>query len=167
MPATRPRRATAVALAVAVAAPAVAPRVAPAQAPQGAAPGAVVRVLVPPAGWRRGELVALDSAHVIVRRDGWPRAGRVDTVPLGRVRRLEVRRAAPGRGGRAALGGLLGCLTGAAAGAYAGVRTAPGTLGVLFTAPLGGVLGAVLGAGVGVGGGRRWVPVALPAPGGG
>lgn len=142
------------------------PVVAPAQTIEPPALGMHVRVLAPPVEWRRGELLGLDSVRLVLRRDGWPRAGRVDSVPLRQVRRLEMRRPAPNRRTRAVVGSLLGGLAGAAVGLSYGVGESPTSSAFIVTTPLGGVFGAALGAGVGLTTGRRWVPIPLPAPGG-
>jgi uncharacterized membrane protein YeaQ/YmgE (transglycosylase-associated protein family) len=114
--------------------------------------------------WRRGGLLASDTGRVVLRRDGWPRAGRVDTVALRQVRRLEARRPAPDRASRVVTGVLLGGLAGAVGGAYVASKRYPGSLDFLVGIPVGGVLGATLGATLGLTTGNRWVPIPLPIP---
>jgi hypothetical protein len=136
--------------------------------------GERVRVLAPPAEWRVGRVVALDSNALVLRscwgaevNDCTAQGQDTRAIPLSAVRGLEVSLGRPRRGplivGGAVLGGLLGAVVGAAVGARAtqcpngcedpGIGALPGIL-------IGGLAGVAIGGAVGNASVReRWRPV--------
>ena len=129
--------------------------------------GTHVRVQAPPlAGWRDGQLFAVDATNLVVRRriaDVWT----LDSIPKGSVQALEMKEGGFGR--RALIGALLGGVAGAAIGGKIGRAATlncscddPG-IGVIPGLAVGLVLGSVIGGVVGAKTQReQWIPVRLP-----
>ena len=152
---------------------------APAAAAQNAAPlgkGARVRVVIPaadgqPERYVAGSLVRLEGDTVVLASGGLALAG-VQTVALGRGRRLEVLASSHGHGGK---GAVLGAAFGALAGVVVGAATwqpcpqqggfacivypSQGTQmagGAILGAAGGALVGLVIGASIRD---ARWVPL--------
>ena len=150
----------------------LAPHTGIAQAAEPLPVGASVRfVALPTAGWRRGELLALDRTRLVVRRDGFGWRIRPDTIPLARVERLDVRRPTPDRVARTLVGGLVGGVVGTFVGGYIGYRMTADCngcdtrgIGIMLGAPLGALVGLVGGAGLGDATAHVWEPVPLSSP---